>query len=262
MNRKTYKGILADLDGTVNRGKILISGADAIYRDLSQRGIRWVFVSNSARSLSSDLAEKLVTLGLNVTRDQVVNSATALIHALAKDCPGARVMVIGEPRLIQGIQQAKIEVTDDPGRTDTVVVAMDTGFDYEKLKRAHLALQNGALFWATNLDASFPASHGFLPGAGSIAAAVATAAGRQPDRVFGKPSPDMAELALDMLGLSADSCLMVGDRIETDIVFAKNAGMDAALVLTGASTRQDLEAWSNGPEYVFDSIEDIVELFD
>ena len=262
MTKKSYKGILADLDGTVNRGRLLITGADEIYRELSGRGIRWVFVSNGATRLSSDLAEKIGELGLEVTRDQVINSAAALIHVLAGDCSRERVMVVGEPRLIEGIQDAGIDVTDDPEATDIVVVAMDTGFAYEKLKRAHFALQRGAVFWATNLDASFPASSGFLPGAGSIVASIATAAGREPDRVFGKPSPDMAELALNVLNLPAETCLMVGDRIESDIAFAKNAGLDSALVLTGASNREDLERYSYGPEYVFDSIVDIAALFD
>jgi len=261
MNRKTYQGILADLDGTVNRGSILIPGAAATYKELVRKGIRWVFVSNSATRLSSDLAAKMGALGLEVTANQVVNSAAAVINALRKHFTGKRVMVVGEPRLVEGIEGAGAEITDEPSRTDIVVAAMDTGFTYDKLRRAHIALQNGALFWATNMDASFPASHGFLPGAGSIVASIATASGRPPDRVFGKPSPDMAELALEILNIEAESCLMVGDRIETDIVFAKKAGIDSALVLTGASTKEDLTWSSYQPEYVFESISDIVRLF-
>ncbi|MDQ7784260.1 MAG: HAD-IIA family hydrolase [Desulfomonilaceae bacterium] len=261
MSKKTYQGILADLDGTVHRGRVLMPGVAAAYRDLTRKGIRWVFVSNGATSLSSDIAERLRGLGLDVRQDQVVNSATALINALRAHEMRTRVMVIGEPRLIEGIEDAGVEITEDPSGSDIVVVALDTGFSYEKLRRAHLALQRGALFWATNTDASFPASHGFLPGAGSIVAAVATASGRPPDRVFGKPSRDMAETALDRLNVEAESCLMVGDRIETDIVFAKNAGIDSALVLTGASTRQDLARSSHQPDYVFDDMSGIVGLF-
>lgn len=262
MNRKSYKGILADLDGTVNRGKNLIPGAAATYSELTRKGIRWVFVSNSATKLSSDLAAKIAALGLDVTADQVVNSAAAIINALRKDYSGKRVMVVGEPRLVEGIEGAGAEISEDPDRTDIVVAAMDTGFTYDKLRRAHIALQNGALFWASNMDASFPASHGFLPGAGSIVASIATASGRPPDRIFGKPSPDMAELALEILNIEPESCLMVGDRIETDIVFAKKAGIDSALVLTGASTKDDLARSSYQPEYMFDSISGIVRLFD
>lgn len=262
MNKKTYQGILADLDGTVNRGGLLLPGAAEAYKRLSEKGVRWVFVSNSAMKLASDLAAKIGSLGLAVTGSQFVNSASALINALQRHFLGKRVMVVGEPRLVEGIGEAGVEITEDPDRTDIVVTALDTGFTYDKLRRAHGALQNGALFWATNTDPSYPTTDGFRPGAGSIVAAIATASGRTPDRVFGKPSPDMAELALEILQLDAEACIMVGDRIETDIVFAKNAEMDSALVLTGASTKEDAERSPYRPEYVFDGIADIVGLFE
>lgn len=261
MNKKTYQGILADLDGTVNRGGLLLPGAAETYEQLRRKGVRWVFVSNSAMRLASDLAAKIGSLGLEVTESQFVNSATALINALKKHFPDKRIMVVGEQRLVEGIGEAGLEITEEPDRTDIVTVALDTGFTYDKLRRAHGALQNGALFWATNTDASYPTSSGFHPGAGSIVASIATASGRDPDRIFGKPSPDMAEPALEILNLDAGSCLMVGDRIETDILFAKNAGLDSALVLTGVSTREDLAQSQCQPEYVFDGISDIVGLF-
>lgn len=262
MKNRRYKGILADLDGTVNRGTSLIQGADITYRNLSAKGFRWIFASNSATRLSSDLAAKITGLGLAVTDQQVINSASALIDTIQRDYPGANVMVVGEPRLVQGVEKAGAVVTEDPQTANIVAVAMDTGFSYNKLKKAHQAIRNGAMFWATNLDATFPTENGFLPGAGSIVASIATSAGRQPDRVFGKPSPDMAVLALKLLNISAHSCLVVGDRMDTDILFARNAGMDSALVLTGATSRDDLGRYSYSPDYVFESIVDIIELFD
>ena len=262
MAKKLYKGILADLDGTVNRGRLLIEGADHVYKELSGRGIRWMFVSNGATSLASDLARKLREMGLPVSEDQVVNSAAPLIRVLKQEYYRARVMVVGEPRLVEGVRGAGAMVTDDPMEIEIVISALDREFTYEKLKRAHQAIQRGAQFWATNLDATFPSADGFLPGAGSVAASIITAAGRPPDRVFGKPYPDMAFLALDVLGLSPEECLVVGDRMETDVLFAKNAGMDSALVLTGASSREQLKDFPQSPQYVFDSIVDVASLFD
>ncbi|HMK35129.1 MAG TPA: HAD hydrolase-like protein, partial [Desulfomonilaceae bacterium] len=130
----------------------------------------------------------------------------------------------------------------------------------DKLRRAHVALQHGAQFWATNTDGSFPVEHGFYPGAGSIVAAIATAAGRQPDLVFGKPSTGMAELALQILRLPRTSCLVVGDRMETDILFARNAGMSSALVLTGATKVTALCKYPYGPDYILDSIAHLAEV--
>jgi HAD superfamily hydrolase (TIGR01450 family) len=262
MVKKCYRGILADLDGTVNRGSILIPGVDATYRQLRRSGVQWMFLSNNATSLATDIAAKINGLGIPVTADQVVTSASALIHTLTEEWSGARALVVGQLRLATGIGEAGITVVEEPSETDIVVVALDTGFTYEKLKRAHAAIQKGALFWATNLDPTFPVPGGFEPGAGSIVAAVATAVGRPPDRVFGKPSPDMATLALRRLKVPAAECLVVGDRMETDILFARNAGMDSALVLTGATAREDVDGFSYAPDYVFDNLVELMDLFD
>ena len=256
-----YQAILADLDGTVNRGSVLIDGAKATYEDLSSSGIRWLFLSNNASSLAEDLAEKIAELGIDIGKGQVLNSASALMHTLNREHQGTRVMVIGQPRLMEGVERAGAILESDPLKTDIVVTAMDRGFTYEKLSRAHLALQHGARFWATNLDATFPVAGGFRPGAGSIAAAVQAVAGRPPDRVFGKPFPDMAMLALEILDLDADACLVVGDRMDTDVRFALNAGMDCALVLTGATLRSQVEQFDFAPNYILESIVDVVGLF-
>jgi HAD superfamily hydrolase (TIGR01450 family) len=262
MKEKHYKAILADLDGTVNRGNVLIDGVCDVYNDLSGKGFPWLFLSNNASSLAVDLARKIRGLGIPAADRQVLNSATALIHTVQREYRNSHVMVIGQPRLIEGLEQAGAIIENDPLRTDIVLTAMDRGFTYEKLTHAHIALQHGAYFWATNLDATFPVADGFRPGAGSIAAAVAAVAGRPPDRVFGKPSPDMAWIALELLELPAESCLVVGDRMETDILFARNAGMASALVLTGASSRSDIAMYDYRPDHVLESIVDVGSLLD
>jgi len=261
MTKTHYQAILADLDGTVNRGDVLIAGVEAIYRDLSESGVQWLFLSNNARLSASDLALKLRKLGIPVSAQQVINSASALIHTLQREHIGQKFMVVGEAGLIRAIEEAGGTVSDDSANVDIVVVALDKSFTYEKLKRAHMAIQTGALLWATNLDPTFPVPGGFHPGAGSLVAAVVTAAGHPPDRVFGKPSPDMALLALETLKLPASSCLVVGDRMETDILFARNAGMPSALVLTGATSRSDIAQYSYSPDHVFESLADIAGLF-
>ncbi len=261
MKERHYKAILADLDGTVNRGNLLIDGAQQAYANLSRKGIRWMFLSNNATSSAADLAHRISKLGLTVTVEQFVNSASAVFDTLKKDYQKARIMIVGEPKLIEGAQRAGATIEEDPLKAEIVLVALDKGFTYDKLKRAHIAIQHGAAFWATNLDATFPVPDGFLPGAGSVVASIAAAAGRPPDKVFGKPEPDMAFLAFEILGLPAEKCLVVGDRMETDVLFARNAGMDSALVLSGAASREDLANYDYAPDYVFDSIADIQELF-
>lgn len=256
-----FKAVLADMDGTVNRGDTLIAGADSVYRELSGAGVRWLFLSNNGSTLASDLAQKISRLGLPVSEDQVINSASALLREVGANFVHSRIMVVGQPRLIQGLEDSGATVTEDPSNTDIVVVALDRFFTYEKLKRAHLAIQKGAIFWATNLDATYPEANGFSPGAGSVVASIATAAGREPDRVFGKPNTDMAELALERLGIERSDCLVVGDRMDTDIEFARRAGMPSALVLTGATSISDLSKFSFSPNYILDSIAHLGKLF-
>jgi 4-nitrophenyl phosphatase len=260
--QKIYKGILADLDGTVYRGRTLIPGVEKVYHDLLRKGVKWLFLSNNATRLASDIAQSLRGLGLEASDDQVVNSAAALLHVISISYRGSRVLVVGEAVLVQGLEQAGAIVVDDPIQTDVVVVALDTGLTYDKLKRAHIALQHGALFWATNMDHAFPVENGFYPGAGSIVAALATAADRPPDRVFGKPSTDMATIALELLHLPRESCLVVGDRMETDILFARNAGIDSALVLTGATAAVDVAKYAYSPDYTVNSIADLAQLIE
>ncbi len=260
MTENRFKAILADMDGTVNRGDTLLPGVDSLYRELTDKGFRWLFLSNNATAVASDLARKLCSMGLQVSDDQVVNSAAALIRALAKERPGARVFVVGESSLRAGISRAGMEIVEDPSDTEIVVSALDRGFTYEKLEKAQRAIHMGAEFWASNTDPSLPVADGIRPGAGSIVASIATAAGRQPDRIFGKPHTDMADIALEILGLDRDSCLVVGDRMEMDILFARNAEMTSALVLTGASSREDLPRFDFSPDYVLESIVQISEI--
>jgi HAD superfamily hydrolase (TIGR01450 family) len=252
MKAQRYHGILADLDGTMNRGNRLIPGAAETYARLSNNGLRWVFLSNSASRSASGLADKMRNLGVPVSNEQFVNSATALIRGLHHERPQAKVFVVGEQPFIAALLESGIEVVDDPKIADTVVSAMDRKFTYEKLSKAHEAISGGAVYWATNTDPSYPAEVGFRPGSGSIVAAISTAAGHPPDRVFGKPFSDMAHIALELLGLLPDECIVVGDRMETDILFARNAGIDSALVLT--TTREDLPLYDYEPNYILDSI--------
>jgi HAD superfamily hydrolase (TIGR01450 family) len=257
----TLKAIIADMDGTVILGDSLTPGAQTTYEHLKSKGIKWLFMSNNAGSLATDLATKLNGLGIDAHESEVLNSATALIDELKRTRPGARILVIGSERLKAGLAQAGAYLVEDSTAVDIVVGAMDKQFNYHKLAMAQEAIHKGALFWATNLDASLPTEEGFKPGSGSIVAAIATAAGREPDRVFGKPHNDLAALALQRLGTQANECLVVGDRLETDILFAKNAGFKSALVLTGASSRDDTKGLDFKPDYIIDDINGLMALF-
>jgi 4-nitrophenyl phosphatase len=256
-----FRAVLADMDGTMFRGDELIPGAVDTYLELSRQGVRWLFLSNNATGTADGLAGKLNRLGVPVNGNQVINSASALFRAVRTGHRGTRVMVVGEDELREGLAESGAVMDDHPETAQMVVVALDRGFTYEKLSRANRCIRNGAPFWATNEDAGFPVPDGVLPGAGSLVAAVSVAAGRRPDRVLGKPEPDMALLALEALNLPANQCLVVGDRMETDILFAIKSGMGSALVLTGATGPCDVSGFHFSPDHVLDSVADIGKLF-
>ncbi len=261
-NDLRYEAILVDLDGTVVNGNTLIEGAAETLKRIRARGVRVLFLSNNASVQAVDIATKIRNLGIDAGPDDALNSASALLKGFRTHGPGARAFVVGQPRLIEALEAEGVTVTEDPLEADFLVTAMDYGFTYDKLAQAQTALIRGATFWATNLDPSLPTEQGLRPGSGSLVAAIATAAGRGPDRVFGKPSPDLAELAMEKLGLPREACLVVGDRMTTDIEFAHNAGMDSALVLTGATRREDLHRFDFSPTSILESIADLESVLD
>ena len=142
---------------------------------------------------------------------------------------------------------------------DAVVVGLDLGFTYDKLKAAHIALQRGAHFIATNADTTLPTEDGLVPGAGSIIAALAAASGRQPI-VIGKPETPMLEMAMLRMGTRPEETVMIGDRLDTDILAGERAGMPTVLVLTGVSTRDDLADAEALPDVVVSDLPSLVEI--
>jgi 4-nitrophenyl phosphatase len=256
-----YKAILADLDGTLYRGSVLISGAETVYRKLTNLGVQWLFLSNNATSMAEDLAQKIANLGLPVSTHQVINSASALVREIRQNLVGVPIMVVGSQKLKSGLQLAGAKISDSYLDAQVLVVGLDREFTYEKMKLAHKAIQRGALFWATNLDPTYPEADGLSPGAGSVVSAIATAAGKEPDRVFGKPSTDMADIALERLGITSQECLVVGDRMDTDVEFAIKAGMFSVLVLTGATSLEDISRYAFSPGHIIESIASLEKLF-
>jgi HAD superfamily hydrolase (TIGR01450 family) len=146
----------------------------------------------------------------------------------------------------------------DPSLVDSVVVAFDRTLDYRKLNTAYQALINGAKLFVTNPDKTCPMPGGEIPDAGATIAALTHITGREVDVLAGKPSKVMMDVALDRLGAAPEECIMIGDRLETDVKMGKDAGMFAGVVLTGASTRQQAEAAEPKPDFILESIGDLV----
>ena len=192
----------------------------------------------------------------------------SLGHHLAHHQPTLRYYVVGEENLrneLRGhgltvlaefVDQDPKEVIDPTG-IDAVVVAFDRTLDYRKLNTAYQALMRGAHFYATNADKTCPMPGGGIPDAGGTIAALEHMTGRKLELLAGKPSTLTMQVALDKLGLPAERCMMVGDRLETDIRMGQQAGMVTAVVLTGVSKREDIASMTSPPDFVLENLGDI-----
>ncbi|XVH32262.1 HAD-IIA family hydrolase [Haloferacaceae archaeon DSL9] len=253
---------IVDLDGTVYRGDDLVPGAKAGIEALRNRGIDVLFLSNKAIERRDDYREKLDRLGVSVTRDRVVNSSAITARYLAERHPTDGVFVVGERVLERELEDAGLAITDDPAEIDVVVASMDREFGYDALRIALDGMTEATAFYATNPDRTCPTADGEIPDAAGMIGAIEEVTGYDLDRVLGKPSQVTIDVALDLLETTPDRCLMVGDRLETDIAMGNRAGMTAVLVLTGVTDRTDLGRTTAEPDYVLDSLGEIETVFE
>ncbi len=256
--RFAYRGFIFDLDGTVYRGDRLVPGAKAVLDALKADGRRLCFLSNKPIASREEYAAKLTRLGVPTDADEVINSSYVLARYLAREAPGARCYVIGEPPLAAELERAGLALVDGP-KADWVVVAFDRTFDYRKLDVALQAVTRyGARLIGTNPDRTCPVEDGEIPDAAGMIGAVEGVTGRRVDPIVGKPSPIMLAVALERLGLDRQECAVVGDRLETDIAMGKAAGLATILVLTGITAAGSPEIARYGPDHVLGSLHELL----
>jgi phosphoglycolate/pyridoxal phosphate phosphatase family enzyme len=256
--RLPQRGWLFDLDGTVYLGEGLIPGAAETIAALRADGRRVAFLSNKPLYTRADYAEKLTRLGIPTGAPEVVNSSIVLARHLQKLDAGAPVFVIGEPPLIRELKAHGFEVRGDAD-VRWVVIAFDRTFDYAKLNTALQAVRrHDARLIATNPDRTCPTEDGEIPDCAGMMAAVEAVTGKRVEVVVGKPSPIILEVALEALGVGASDCVMVGDRIETDIVMGQRLGLATVLVLSGITRRDDPRIAELRPDLVVESIAALV----
>src|SRR5215212_955685 len=242
---RLYKGYVFDLDGTIYLGDELLLGAKRLILKLRELGKRVVFLSNNPTKDPKMYAEKLGELGLKTPASEIVNTVVTMTEWLLRNQPDATVFPISEEPLKNSLGEAGIRISEDPEEIDIVIASYDRGFDYRKLQIAFDAIwyYERAMLVTTNPDryCPFPGGRG-EPDAGAIVAAIEACTGAICEVNVGKPDPLMLEAAMELLGLEAGDCVMVGDRLYTDIRMARAAGMASALVMTGDTTRATLDA--------------------
>ena len=258
MGALNYSGYIFDLDGTIYRGENLIPGAKETIARLKSLGKKIVYLSNKPLQTREDYAAKLTRLGVPTEPAEVINSSLVMARWLSKKAPGAILFVVGEPPLIAEMTREGFRISEDPEEVQFVIASFDRTFDYRKLNISLQAIKKGAHFVATNPDRTCPVEGGEIPDCAAMIGAIEGATGKKVETIVGKPSDIMIQVAVDAMGLSPENCLLVGDRLETDMVMGKKAGMATALVLTGVTTRELLQHSSIQPDYVWESVAGII----
>jgi len=237
-----YDHVILDLDGCVWRGEEPVPGSREAIERLRGAGLGVAFATNNSRDAGEDYVARLWRMGVKASLSDVVTVGGAVQHLLAETRTGRTAFVIGTDAMLAHVEDAGVRLlngTDLASRAEVVLVAATERLSYDDIRNAALAVQRGADFLASARDPTHPMPDGLWPGTGAILAAVETAAGRTAALV-GKPEPQLFLTALDRLG--AGRTLVVGDRLDSDVAAAAAAGLDAALVLSGATSRAQAEA--------------------
>ena len=239
--------VIFDLDGVIYRGAEAVRGAPELVAWLHDVGVPVRFATNNSMVTRDAYVERLGAIGIATDVEEIVTSTSATVDHLAQHAPGVRsVLTIGADGMRRELETAGLEVTAAadvhprlPGgpldrHFDAVVVGLDPSVSYDSLSSAMAAVADGARLIATNADSRYPTPAGFLPGAGAIVAALATATGVTPE-VIGKPEPAMFRSIIEACGLPAADCVVIGDNPEADVAGAHRAGCASILVLTGVA---------------------------
>ncbi len=240
--------VILDLDGVVYRGDQPVDGASALVHALREGHALVRFATNNSMATREAYVARLAGMGIATTVDEVVTSTSATIDHLRQHVPGVeQVLAVGAPGMLEELRDAGLSVTAAavaagsdydggplPVAYDAVIAGLDPAFDYRRLAAATTALRAGTRFIATNADLRYPTPSGFLPGAGSIVAALRAASGVEP-LVIGKPEPGMFLSILERAGVGPEDAIAIGDNPDADMVAAHRAGIGSILVLTGVT---------------------------
>jgi NagD protein len=253
---RPIENYLIDMDGVLVREERLVPGADRFIQALQDAGRRFLILTNNSVYTPRDLVARLAASGLRVPEESIWTAALATARFLSEQRPGGTAYVIGEAGLTTALHEVGYVLAErDP---DYVVLGETRSYSFERITRGIRLIADGARFIAANPDVTGPSPDGILPATGSVAALISTATGVAPYFV-GKPNPLMMREALRAIDAHSESTVMIGDRMDTDVVAGIEAGLRTILVLTGISTRELAERFPYRPSRIVDSVADLID---
>lgn len=254
-----FDAYIFDLDGTLYLDERPLAGAPETVAQLRTEGARVAFVTNNPLSAPAVYAQRLTEMGIQASAAEVITSVDALLDYLAAHHPAASVLPIAERVVIESLRAAGHRLSEDPAAADVVVVSFDRTFDYAKLHAAYRAVrERGAAIVATNPDPYCPTADGGLPDCAAMLAAIEACTGATAEAIVGKPSRQMVATVLRRIDVDPARAAVIGDRLMTDVAMGQAAGAAGVLVLSGATRAEDIEGDPITPDYVIDSVRDLV----
>jgi NagD protein len=248
------KGFICDMDGVIYHGDRLLPGVKEFVDWLYEEKKKFLFLTNASGRAPKELQQKLARMGLDVDESHFYTSALATAKFVSTQSPGCSAYIIGAPGLYNALYDAGITTnTVDP---DYVIVGETTSYNYENMSRAVQYVLNGAKLIGTNPDMTGPSENGIIPACRALIAPIELATGKSAYFV-GKPNPLMMRTGLKLLGVHSEEAAIIGDRMDTDIIAGVESGLDTVLVLSGVTSREDVEKFPYRPRLVLDSVGDI-----
>ncbi|HOW91806.1 MAG TPA: HAD-IIA family hydrolase, partial [Anaerolineaceae bacterium] len=254
--REQVKALILDMDGVLWKESDAIGDLPQVFNHIQALGLDYVLATNNATKTQAKYVEKLAGFGAQIPEEKIVNSSMAVAYLLRKRFPsGGNVYIVGETGLVEALEHAGFHQAEKD--CVAVIASMDRGISFEKLKRATLLIRSGVPFYATNPDRTYPTPEGLIPGAGSLIGSLEISTDVKPI-IAGKPNPTLYEFALERLGTLPSQTLVVGDRLETDILGGQNLGCPTALVLSGIATRAEAELHQPPVDVIAESLEELL----
>jgi len=254
-----YSTFLIDLDGVIYRGNELLPGAREFISWLETNHKKYLFLTNNSFATATQIRAKLERLAISTDSAHLLTAGQAAVQNIARRLPQGIVYVVGEQPLIDLVESNGLKAASiDAQEADAVLVGLDRDFDYAVMTCAMNAVRSGALFVTINRDPVLPIAGGFIPGCGALAAAIEVASGVTPE-VVGKPEPMLLKEAMHMLDSQPSETVMIGDGLQVDILAGQNAGTRTLLVLSGSSSREDLEKSTIKPDHVYENLADLMK---
>lgn len=248
---KAKKGFICDMDGVIYHGNMLLPGVKEFVEWLTRENKRFLFLTNSSERSPRELSQKLARLGLNVSEEHFYTSAMATAAFLKTQKPGGSVYVIGEPGLINALYDAGFSMNDI--NPDYVVVGETSSYNWEKIAKATLLVSRGAKLIGANPDVSGPSEQGIVPATGALIAPISQATGNLAYFV-GKPNPLMMRHAIRLLQVAVEDAMIIGDRMDTDIIAGIESEIDTTLVLTGVTSLENIKQFPYRPTYIMNGV--------